>query len=765
METSGNTEVKATKSEERESDVQESKERQSVHISQEGDKGRVTTAQPVQQPQNDSQSTSPIRSSSGQIDSALDSKGSAASFQSTGSTDTVQSISPNEPSLSGATVFNIHGGNVQVGNRCAQYQLPMKSELYYQSDRERKDFMLELARGLFSDTEDMKRNPDKYVKLGQVFKVIGSELNDIKPGCLEFKLGLTEAAALVKLWEVHKTSLPRQMESILITPAICEAVNNQPLQICLTITDEDYNKGLRFLSLQDSKKVDMSRPQFMKDWSCKNVQDWLYEVGLDEKYIKKMYEEELDGSALIMYEEKDLVQDFFLKKAALRKIIYARKQELELESKSMQIPSDTDSMQAMSEHHRNLLPGYTGTGIVYAKHDERILEEKPISDDGAITKEKIPFQAEQMPVTPKNLDVQGTESDVKEKHPSKKYRMSEAEKMMRHSMMVKNETEQKEDDITSPEMEVLNKEYLIRSQTDTAVSIGTEDRKNAESSEEVMEYKQQIIMKEHQKTQPSRSEKTEELPHVKARKKDQKRHRKGRASHMEDPSKKQNISRQSESKHVAVPGGTLNVEIGGSRYDDKKGIVHAFQVDKSIARTDAMNPIGVERIFDKHSNQERSLSDTDAVHREQVTFPTQKMPTTYQTLDVEGRESELKTDRSCRMYSTSEQDNMGTLITMTGETKVKKTEAEVFSLAIDKKDVPEIKDPVNTAHSVTAISRVTGERPQTQTAKEDKQLRQHAVTKGKGKTQPFGKDGNTTEGLSHIKAKDTGDTEKAKQGK
>ncbi|XP_070551109.1 sterile alpha motif domain-containing protein 9-like [Ptychodera flava] len=237
----------------------------------------------------------------------------------------------------GTTIYQIHKSNVQIGDKCQQinnYEMPLKAELKYKHDKQASDIMLSRAQKWFDDAADIKKNPEKYEKIFKIFEGIGAVLKEIAPGCLEFKLSLPTATSLVLLWDRHQEFLPRQLETVMITEEVIKSVNGRPLQICIIMDQMMYNRGLQFFATQDNlAKLSSRRPKKMKDWNAKDVRDWLNEIGIDTKYVKRIYEEEITGPVLMMYREKDLEADFNLKKGALRNIMYSRENQIENEAR------------------------------------------------------------------------------------------------------------------------------------------------------------------------------------------------------------------------------------------------------------------------------------------------------------------------------------------------------------------------------------------------------------------------------------------------
>ncbi|XP_070552074.1 sterile alpha motif domain-containing protein 9-like isoform X2 [Ptychodera flava] len=234
-------------------------------------------------------------------------------------------------------IYQIHKSNVQIGDKCQQinnYEMPLKAELKYKHDKQASDIMLSRAQKWFDDAADIKKYPEKYEKILKIFEGLGAVLKDIAPGCLEFKLSLPTATSLVLLWDRHQEFLPRQLETVMITEEIIKSVNGRPLQICIIMDQIKYNRGLQFFATQDNlAKLSSRRPKKMKDWNAKDVRDWLNEIGIDTKYVKRIYEEEVTGPVLMMYREKDLETDFDLKKGALRNIMYSRENQIENEAR------------------------------------------------------------------------------------------------------------------------------------------------------------------------------------------------------------------------------------------------------------------------------------------------------------------------------------------------------------------------------------------------------------------------------------------------
>ena len=64
----------------------------------------------------------------------------------------------------------------------------------------------------------------------------------------------------------------------------------------------------------------------IKNWSIEIVQRWLRQIGLREKYIRKFYEEEIDGQCLLILTYKYLEQEIHMKSGPVLLLMTRREQ-------------------------------------------------------------------------------------------------------------------------------------------------------------------------------------------------------------------------------------------------------------------------------------------------------------------------------------------------------------------------------------------------------------------------------------------------------
>ncbi|XP_074512858.1 sterile alpha motif domain-containing protein 9-like isoform X2 [Sebastes fasciatus] len=128
--------------------------------------------------------------------------------------------------------------------------------------------------------------------------------------------------------------------------------------------------------------------QSPKSWTESQVSTWLRSIGVNEQYIEKLYEAEVDGKSLLVLNEKVLKSEFCMKSGPAFFIIQKRDELIKSKQKSQDKKKTTSGKTLEQKSVQCLPPTSEGSSAQTPERDQDVLKDRQTAQEQCVLTSK-----------------------------------------------------------------------------------------------------------------------------------------------------------------------------------------------------------------------------------------------------------------------------------------------------------------------------------------------------------------------------------------